>query len=87
MPRRRLSVLGGFSNAKAESMTVNRFEDILRYLHFADNFKLQEVDKFAKMRPLFNMLNDKYIEFWVEEKCLNVDESMAPYYGQRTKTL
>lgn len=85
LPRRRLyweNSEDTYNPAVASSLTVNRFEEILRYLHFADNLNLPEGDKFAKMRPLFNMLNEKYLLHWVNEQNLNVDESMAPYYGR-----
>ena len=71
-----------YNPAVASSLTVNRFEEILRYLHFADNLNLPEGDKFAKTRPLFNMLNEKYQLYWVNEQKLDVDKSMAPYYGR-----
>ena len=85
LPRRRLyweNSEDTYNPAVASSLTVNRFEEILRYLHFADNLNLPEGDKFAKMRPLFNMLNEKYLLYWVNEQNPNVDESMAPYYGR-----
>lgn len=84
LPRRRLyweNSEDTFNAAIANSMSVNRFEEILRYLHFADNYKLNQDDKLAKVRPLFSMLNEKFVKYWVPEENLDVDESMAPYYG------
>ncbi|GFR69728.1 PiggyBac transposable element-derived protein 3 [Elysia marginata] len=34
------------------------------------------------MRPLFNMLNDKILLYWINEQKLNVEESMAAYNGR-----
>lgn len=85
LPRRRMyweNSEDSFNSAVANSMSVNRFEEILRYLHFADNFNLNQQDKMAKMRPLFTMLNEKYLAHWIPEQDINVDESMAPYYGR-----
>ncbi|GFN90168.1 PiggyBac transposable element derived 3 [Plakobranchus ocellatus] len=71
-----------YNPAVANSLTVKQFEEILRYIHSADNLKLPEDDKFAKIKPLFNMLNDKYLLYWINGQNLNVHESMAPYYGR-----
>jgi len=34
------------------AMQRNRFEQIFSYIHFCDNSKLDEHDKFSKIRPL-----------------------------------
>ena len=36
----------------------NRFVDVMRYLHLANNKNLDASDNFAKVRSLFNMLNE-----------------------------
>lgn len=46
----------------AKSMRRNRFEEILRYFHVADNSNLVAGDKMAKVRPLFDMLNKKFLQ-------------------------
>lgn len=67
---------GDVANAAVSSiMSLHRFEEILRYLHFADNMNLPLGDKMAKVRPLFDMMNERYIKFWPVEQDLNVDES------------
>lgn len=41
-------------------MSVNRYEQNLRYLHFVDNFTHQpaNTDKFFKIRPLLSALQE-----------------------------
>ena len=70
--------------AVSSIMSVNRFEEILRYLHFADNKNLAAGDKMAKVRPLYSMLNERFLLFWPPEQELDVDESMIPYYGKHS---
>lgn len=73
------------ANAAVSSiMSLNRFEEILRYLHFADNLNLPPGDKMAKVRPLFDMMNERYMKFWPVEQDVNVDESMIPYFGRHS---
>lgn len=66
------------------SMRRKKFEDIFVNLHFADNDNLQKDDKFAKIRPLLEALNEKFITFAPIEKSISVDESMIPYFGRNS---
>jgi len=70
--------------AVSSIMSVNRFEEILRNLHFADNKNLPTGDKMAKVRPLYSMSNERFLLFWPQEQDTNVDESMIPYYGKHS---
>lgn len=63
-------------------MGVNRFEDIVRSLHFVDNSKQPAGDKIFKVRPLFEHFNKAFLDLaqplpmaWA------IDEAMEPYYG------
>ena len=47
--------------ASPDLLSRNRFEEILRYLHLADNAKLIQVDKVAKIRPFHNMMNQRFL--------------------------
>ena len=53
----------------------NRFQEIKRYLHLADN------DKLAKVRLYPNRIRRNFAQFGVFSKCFSVDEQMVPYYG------
>ena len=66
----------------ANAMRRNRFETLKAYAHFADNTKLSKNDKFAKMRPLLTMLNERFLQYAILEERLSVDESMIPYFGR-----
>jgi hypothetical protein len=65
LPRRRLywepsdDVL---NVAISKAMTRNRFDDLMKYLHVADNDNLAVVAKFAKVRPLFNKWQRAYLK-------------------------
>ena len=63
-------------------MSRNRFDEILQYLHFADNTDLNHGDKFAKVRPLIVELNERFLLYNPTEPKLSIDESMVPYYGR-----
>ena len=41
----------------ASMFTRNRFLDVLKYLHLADNNNLNPIDKFSKVNALFKMIN------------------------------
>ncbi|XP_022825709.1 piggyBac transposable element-derived protein 3-like [Spodoptera litura] len=66
----------------AALMSRNRFEDLLRYFHVADNNNLDPNDKFAKVRPLWKLLNARWLKNYPGDKNLSIDESMIPYYGK-----
>ena len=68
--------------AVADAMPRNRFDECFRYLHFANNESLDSSDRYAKVRPLFTNLNEKFLLYFSHENCLSVDESMIPYYGR-----
>ena len=66
------------------AMRRDRFIDIMKYLHFNDNFQLHDTDKYSKIHPLFSHLNTTFLEQFdqIKQKALDVDESMVPYYGK-----
>lgn len=64
------------------AMSRNRFEEILRYLHLADNSNLDSNDKFSKVRPLINEMNKQCKINFVTEQNISIDESMVPYHGR-----
>ena len=85
LPRRRMywEKLPDVNNkAVASTMSRHRFEEILRFLHLADNNHLQKEDKFAKIRPLVSLLNAKWLAHFPKENFLAVDEAMVPYFGR-----
>ena len=64
------------------TMAQNKFEEILRFLHLADNEKLPSGDKFAKVRNILSMLNDRWLLYRPTGNHLSIDKSMIPYFGR-----
>ncbi|XP_028159394.1 piggyBac transposable element-derived protein 3-like, partial [Ostrinia furnacalis] len=63
------------------AMSRDRFNFIMDNLHCCDNTNLQQNDKFAKIRPLLDALNAKFLNFAPFEENHSIDEAMVPYYG------
>lgn len=72
------------NSAISSSMSRNEFEEILRYLHLADNGKLDASDKFSKVRHVVNHINKKCQENFVAEQVISIDETMVPYFGRHS---
>nr|CAI5861961.1 unnamed protein product [Callosobruchus analis] len=51
-------------------------------IHCNDNNNLEKNDRFSKIRPLFNALNNKFFNNSPVEENHSVDETMVPYFGQ-----
>lgn len=66
------------------AISRDRFNFIMRNIHCCNNNDLQKDDKFAKVRPLMNKLNEKFIEFAPLQENHSIDESMIPYYGRHS---
>lgn len=64
------------------SMRRNRFLEISRFLHFADNNKPDPLDKIWKMRPLMDKVKKNCMRFYEPEEHLCYDESMVKYFGR-----
>lgn len=62
----------------------NRAEMIKRYIHLSDNNNIDPTDKFAKVRPLLDLCNKRFIQFGVFAHNLSVDEEMIPYFGRHS---
>lgn len=63
-------------------MSRNRFDDLLRFFHVADNSFLDPSDRFTKVRPLWNLMNERWVKYYPGDTVLSIDESMIPYYGK-----
>lgn len=49
----------------ASCMTRNRFEELLRYFHASGNGYISPDDKFGKVRPLWDMMNTRWLRFFL----------------------
>ncbi|XP_066958864.1 piggyBac transposable element-derived protein 2-like [Macrobrachium rosenbergii] len=68
----------------SNTMSKNRFCEIKKFIHFADNQHLEQGNKMSKISPIYDMLNDRFVQFGVFHQLLSVDESMVPYYGRHS---
>ena len=62
-----------------EAMSRKDFEEIKRYIHFADNDNLDNNDKFAKVRKLYDIANKTLQQFSFFHTYYSIDEQMVPY--------
>nr|CAH7751988.1 unnamed protein product [Callosobruchus chinensis] len=68
-------------------MSRNRFRHIMQNIHCCDNQNLNQEDRFSKIRPLIDILNNKFLDLAPLEEHHCVDESMIPYYGRHPNNL
>ena len=48
-------------------LSRNRFDETMQDLHLADNSNLDKEDKFAKVRPLINKVNEQCLADYLPE--------------------
>ena len=69
------------NNVVQNIMSRNRFELILRFLHFSDNEKASD-DRIYKVRDLIDKLIENFQKILEPEEFLAVDETMVPFRGR-----
>lgn len=69
------------NSAIASVIGKNRFEQIFSKLHFVDNNTIDSADKFAKVKPLIETLNENFLSYGPITNAVSVDEAIVPYYG------
>lgn len=65
-----------------DSMRRDRFVTIMRFMHWADNSNASDTDKLWKIRPVADMIQDRFLQHFVPTEHINYDESMVKYYGR-----
>lgn len=65
-------------------MSRNRFQEIKKFLHFADNTKLDKSDKMYKLRPVMARLNTNFQKWGIFHQNLSIDEAMVKYFGHNS---
>ncbi|XP_050295151.1 piggyBac transposable element-derived protein 3-like [Anthonomus grandis grandis] len=70
------------STKVAEAISRDRFTHIMKALHVCDNNNLNNTDKFAKIRPLYDALNKNFLKHVPFEHEHSIDEAMVPYFGR-----
>ena len=68
-------------NLISNCFTRQRFEDILHCFHVGHPLPSSNDDKLGKIRPLFSLLQRKFIEAKPLPENICIDESMIPYFG------
>ncbi|KAH1013172.1 hypothetical protein HUJ05_012195 [Dendroctonus ponderosae] len=63
-------------------MRLNRFETILHHIHFNDNMQIDRSDKLYKLRPVIDILIDRFRKHGGLDENISIGESMIPYYGK-----
>lgn len=66
----------------ATVMSRNRFELLLRYLHFSDNETADKKDRINKIRPLIDILNENFKNSYGPKEDVCIDESQVPFRGR-----
>ncbi|KAL6470510.1 hypothetical protein MHYP_G00216290 [Metynnis hypsauchen] len=68
----------------ADAMSVNRYEQILSYLHFVDNYTYQpaNLDRLFKVRPVLSTLQKTFLAAADPEEFQSIDEQIIPFKGQ-----
>ena len=65
-------------------MRRDRFDDIMKNNHFNATDDLGKNDKYAKLRPLINHLQRKFMEHYAPERNISHDEAMVEYFGKHS---
>jgi DNA excision repair protein ERCC-6 len=68
----------------ATAMSRDRYLKIKKYLHVANNQKLEVGNKVAKVSRLYEMLNASLLQVGIFHHHLAADESMLPYFGKHS---
>lgn len=66
----------------SNAMRRNKFELIMKFLHSADNNKVDATDKLWKLRPVLKIVKSNCLEHFVPVQNLSYDESMIQYFGR-----
>jgi Transposase IS4 len=65
-------------------MSRNRFMEIKKFIHLADNEAAIPTDKMYEVSSFISALNARFQQFGIFHKYLSVDEEMVPYYGHHS---
>lgn len=84
------SLPGMRMNLIADSMPVNRFSEIKRFLHFTNNDDKPDTtdssyDKYWKLRPVMSMLHNSFHSAATPDEHVAVDEMMVPFKGRSSQ--
>ena len=69
-------------NLAPKTMSRNRFQILLRSLHFEDNSKLDKNDRLGKISSLLTTMNRNFKKVYRPGETVVVDESLIPWRGR-----
>jgi hypothetical protein len=65
-----------------KTMSRNKFEQILTFLHFCDKSKITpDMGRIYKVKPLLDCLLSKFQSLYKPKQQLSLDEGMIPWRG------
>ena len=67
-----------------KTIRKNKFYQIKKYTHCANNNNLDKTDKLAKVRPLYDTAHKSVKQFRYWHKEYSIDEQMIPYFGMHS---
>nr|CAH7756451.1 unnamed protein product [Callosobruchus chinensis] len=65
-----------------EATRRDRFVQIMRFVHCADNTRMDTEDKMWKLRPVISRLQESFLKYHKPSEHMNYDESMIKYFGR-----
>lgn len=68
------------NEAFVQAMRKDRFDNIMKYLHFQSNLNLDKNDKYCKLRPLFSHFQKKCMANFFPTEPISHDEAMVEYF-------
>ena len=54
----------------------------MQFLHFSDNTQANPEDKLCKVRPLLDLLLDRFRNVYIPDKVVSVDEDLIAWHGR-----
>ncbi|XP_055910454.1 piggyBac transposable element-derived protein 4-like [Eupeodes corollae] len=66
----------------ARTMSRNRFQLLLNFIHFTDNTSIAAGDRIGKLKPLLDMLQTKFQRVIIPGENMVIDETVIPWRGR-----
>ena len=66
----------------SNTMSRNRFQELLRNIQFADNEIIAQCDRLDKIQPLMRLVHEKFQDMYILKEHIVVDESLIPWRGR-----
>lgn len=69
-------------NIPQNIMSRNRFQILLKMLHFANNEDIQKGDRLGKIQPLIDIMERKFKALFYPAEDIVIDETLVPWRGR-----